>query len=240
MTPSPRILALVPAYNEAGSILSVIDDLRSHYPAADILVINDGSTDKTLETVLAAGGTGVLDLPLNLGIGGAMQAGFRYASRNGYDIAVQFDADGQHRAEDIPALLAPLLSGRSDVAIGSRFCGRGKGFKSSPMRRLGIRIFELVNSVLIGQRITDNTSGFRAYAGQVIGFLADNYPEDYPEPEAVILLGKNRFRIVEVPVDMRPRLAGASSIQGWRSPYYMIKVLLAILMTFLRTPARRG
>jgi glycosyltransferase involved in cell wall biosynthesis len=182
----------------------------------------------------------VIDLPNNLGIGGAVQTGFKYAARNGYEMAVQFDGDGQHLASEIPGILRVLEEKQADMVIGSRFLGQHDGYRSTFLRRFGIRAFEGVNSLLIGQRITDNTSGFRAYNQWAIEFLAVHYPVDYPEPEAVILLGRNGFTIAEEPARMRKRQGGGSSITGFKSAYYMIKVLLAVVMTSMRKPVLTG
>jgi hypothetical protein len=177
-----------------------------------------------------------IDLPKNIGIGGAVQTGFKYAARNDYTIAIQFDGDGQHLAAEIPTLLLALREQGINMAIGSRFMGEQTGYRSTYVRRIGIRLFQGVNSLLIGQRVTDNTSGFRAYDRRAIEFLAQHYPVDYPEPEAVILLGRNGFGIAEVFTKMGARQGGGSSIAGITGAYYMIKVLLAILMTALRKP----
>ncbi len=177
-------------------------------------MVNDGSLDATSARARATGQALVVDLPKNLGIGGAVQTGFKYAARNGYRIAIQFDGDGQHLAAEIPKLLAGSARGEVSMVIGSRFMEKHAGYRSTFVRRLGIRVFEGLNSLLIGQRITDNTSGFRAYDERAIAFLARHYPVDYPEPEAVILLGRNGFRIAEVPTPMRERQAGGSSISG--------------------------
>jgi hypothetical protein len=233
---SADLLVIIPAYNEGKAIARVIEDLRGIDLELDILVVNDGSADDTSAQARATDRAMVIDLPKNLGIGGAVQTGFKYAARNGYRMAIQFDGDGQHLASEIPKLLARLEQNGVNMVIGSRFLEKHAGFRSTLVRRQGIRLFEGVNSVLIGQRITDNTSGFRAYDHQVIEFLARNYPVDYPEPEAVILLGRNSFRIAEVAALMRERQEGSSSIAGLKSVYYMIKVLLAILMTALRKP----
>ncbi len=235
-----RILVIVPAYNEQESIEDVIEDLESVSLTIDIVVINDGSSDGTSRMARAAGRARVVDLPKNLGIGGAVQTGFKYAARNGYDVAVQFDADGQHIAAEIPKLLRLLRENGANMVIGSRFLGEQGGYRSTFVRRIGIRIFRNLNSLLIGQRVTDNTSGFRAYDRRAIEFLAVHYPVDYPEPEAVILLGRNGFKLSEVFTRMRERQGGESSIAGIRGAYYMTKVLLAILMTALRKPIAVG
>jgi len=234
------VLVIVPAYNEESSIGQVIADLQSLPMSIDIVVVNDGSNDSTSQAARATGGPLVIDLPKNLGIGGAVQTGFKYAVRHGYDIAIQFDGDGQHIAAEIPTLLAALREQSANMVIGSRFLGTRQGYRSTFMRRLGIRLFQGVNSLLIGQKVTDNTSGFRAYDRLAIRFLAVHYPVDYPEPEAVILLGKNGFRIAEIATMMDERQGGGSSIVGLTGLYYMIKVLLAILMTALRKPLTSG
>lgn len=234
-----EVLVIIPAYNESRNISRVIEDLDGLGLALDILVINDGSSDQTSLAAKADGRALVVDLAKNLGIGGAVQTGFKYAARNGYRTAVQFDGDGQHIAGELPKLLQKLQDDQVNMVIGSRFLELGsKGYRSTFARRIGIRLFRTVNSLLIGQRVTDNTSGFRAYDRPAIEFLASHYPVDYPEPEAVILLGRNGFRMAEVFTLMRERQAGGSSIAGITGGYYMIKVLLAILMTALRKPLK--
>ena len=232
-----RVLAIVPAFNEQEAIAGTIRALRQQAPMLDVLIVNDGSRDATSAVARATGEATVVDLPCNLGIGGAVQTGFKYAERHGYDMAIQFDADGQHLASEIAALLAPLQAGEADVVLGSRFLGV-KSFQSTFMRRVGIYMFYLVNSWLIGQAITDNTSGFRAYNRRAIAFLAQHYPMDYPEPEAVILLKKNGFTLKEVPVAMQARQGGVSSINWLWSAYYMVKVMLAITVSSVRKPVR--
>jgi hypothetical protein len=232
------LLVIVPAYNEAQAIVQVIEDLRKIGLDMDILVVNDGSSDSTSAKAKATGQALVGDLPKNLGIGGAVQTGFKYAARKGYGTAIQFDGDGQHIAAEIPKLLSRMQQDGSSMVIGSRFLEKHTGFRSTFVRRLGIRLFEGLNSLLIRQRITDNTSGFRAYDRQAIEFLALHYTVDYPEPETVILLGRNHFNISEVSTKMQERLGGKSSFAG-SGDYYMIKVLLAVLMTSLRKPIVR-
>jgi hypothetical protein len=231
-----EILVIIPAYNEERNIANVIADLKSLDIVLDIVVINDGSRDRTSRIARSSGQAQVIDLPKNLGIGGAVQTGFKYAARNSYEIAIQFDGDGQHLAVEIPKLLKALQARETSMVIGSRFLDEQAGYRSTFVRRIGIRLFRVVNSVLIGRRITDNTSGFRAYDHRAIVFLSRHYPVDYPEPEAVILLGRNRFGIAEVYTRMAERQGGGSSIAGVTGLYYMIKVLLAILMTALRKP----
>lgn len=229
-----KTLIIVPAYNEEKNIENVLSHLKKTKPEMTVLVINDGSRDQTSQKARMNDFANVIDLPVNLGIGGAVQTGFIFAQRNNYEVAIQYDGDGQHKAEEIDALLEPLLKGEADVVIGSRFCENRPGFKSSFTRRLGIKLFEWVNWLIIRTRITDNTSGFRAYNRRTIEFLADNYPQDFPEPEAVILLGRNGFQLREVYTEMVERQGGKSSISGLKSAYYMIKVLLAVSINCLR------
>lgn len=234
-----RILIIIPAYNEEKNIAKVVQSLKAADTAYECLVVNDGSKDNTQHEAEASGLATVIQLPSNLGIGGAVQTGFKYAFYNNFDYAIQFDGDGQHLASEIPKILAPLQAADYDVCIGSRFVEKTLGFQSTFVRRIGIRIFEWMSQILIQKKITDSTSGFRAYNKQAIAFLAANYPTDYPEPETVILLGKNDFRIREVSVEMIERQGGESSISGLKSAHYMIKVILAMVMTAQRQKIRR-
>jgi len=232
-------LVIIPAYNEEAALPGLISEVRAEAPDHDILVVNDGSDDKTEEAALKSGAK-VMSLPFNCGIGAAVQTGFKYAERMGYKAAVQVDGDGQHDPCSIARLTRSVLNGEADVVIGSRFLEKG-GYKSTFARMFGIRIFRAINSLILGKTITDNTSGFRAYNRKAIGFLSMYYPDDYPEPEAVILLGIHGFSIKEVPVAMRPRMGGVSSITGSQPLYYMTKVLLATFMNILRAfLERRG
>ncbi|BAF72488.1 glycosyltransferase family 2 protein [Sulfurovum sp. NBC37-1] len=228
-----NILIIVPAYNEEKNIENVIKSLIKNKLSVDIIVINDGSIDNTSEKAKKTGDATVIDLPGNVGIGGAVQTGFKFAYRNNYDIAIQFDGDGQHNSSQINKIIQPIIENTADCVIGSRFIGDKRGFQSTKSRRIGIKILEFINSILIKQRITDNTSGFRAYNRNIIELFAKDYPSDFPEPEAVIILGKQGYRILEVPVMMNERTAGNSSISGFKSAYYMIKVILSIFMTYL-------
>lgn len=227
-----RRLAIVPALNEEGSIASVIDEIRAFDPHFEIVVVDDGSRDHTSEIARSLG-VHVVTLPFNLGIGAAMQTGFRYAYENDFDIAVQIDGDGQHDAAELPAILGPAEAGDADLVIGSRFSG-AEGFRSSFTRRLGIRIFAWAVSAIAHQRLTDTTSGFRAINRRGIALFAKNYPHDYPEVEATVMLVRHRLRVTEVPAQMRERTAGRSSITALRSIYYMVKVLLALLVDVSR------
>ncbi len=229
-------LIIIPAFNEALNIGRVLDDIKTHAPDLDVIVVDDGSTDSTADAA-AQGNAGVLRLSHNLGIGGAMQTGYKYAERNGYEIAVQFDGDGQHRADQIEALLTPVVQDEADLAIGSRFLGE-KAYRAQFSRLLGIKILSQVVSLFVGRRITDPTSGFRAANRKVMAFYARNYPDDYPEPEAVVLLHRAGFKMTEVPVRMSERLSGSSSITALNAFYYMIKVLLAIMIDMLKRVPR--
>ena len=230
----PKLLVVVPAYNEAESIGGVLRDLAKHVPEADVVVVDDGSSDETAAIALSRHAR-VIRLPFNLGIGGAVQTGLIVAERDGYDIVVQVDGDGQHRADQIPRLVEALEEQRLDMVIGSRFLAGGRGrYRGPVLRRVGIKLFEWVNSALVGQRITDNTSGFRGYRREAATLLARTYPDDYPEPESVVLLARRGFRVGEVAVEMRRRQGGRSSIDLSRSIYYMVKVLLAILVNVTR------
>ena len=230
--PMNKILIIVPAYNEEESLQGVIQDLRSHVPDADILVVDDGSSDGTA-VVARQSGVNLVRLSFNLGIGGAMQTGFQYARTKGYDIAIQFDGDGQHLAAEIDILLATLNKGTADIVIGSRFLNRGD-YRPSFFRKIGISIFSTVLSAIIGIRVTDTTSGFRAANRRVIEFFARVYPEDYPEVESLVLLHRAGMSMKEAPVHMRDRTGGRSSITPIRSAYYMIKVLLAVFIDLLK------
>jgi glycosyltransferase involved in cell wall biosynthesis len=232
----PKHLAIVPAYNEAGAIASTVAEIREHAPSFDVVVIDDGSTDDTAAHARAAGAT-VIRHPFNLGIGGGMQTGYQYADENDYDVAVQVDGDGQHDPRLILELLETLRTTHQvNMVTGSRFLEAAEdGFRSSVCRRLGIRIFGRVLSMLVGQRVTDPTSGFRMVDRRGIELFARDYPHDYPEVEAVLLLHFHQLRSMEVPVRMRARQTGVSSINASRSVYYMVKVLLAIFVGLLRS-----
>jgi len=225
---SKNILIIVPAYNEERSIGEVIEGVQRCLPQSDILVVNDGSTDRTSEKAKASHAI-VLDLPFNLGIGGAVQTGYRYACEKGYDIAVQVDGDGQHSPHEIIKLVDALEKKKVDMVIGSRFIGN-PGYRASPMRRLGIAILSRIISLIVRQKVTDPTSGFRAVNRHAIQLFASDYPQDYPEPEILVLLSRCGLKMKEIPVKIVQRSYGESSITWIRSAYYMIKVLLAIFV----------
>lgn len=228
-----RRVAIVPALNEELTVTGVIDELRAFDPGLDVVVVDDGSVDRTA-VVAAAKGARVLRLPFNLGIGGAVQTGFRYAFEHGYDIAVRVDGDGQHDPAQLGRILEPVLRGDVDVAVGSRFAGDADGYRSSRTRRIGIRLLAWVVSRIVGQRVTDTTSGFQALNRHGIALFARDYPHDYPEVEATVMVVRHRLRLCEVPVSMRERGGGRSSITTLRSIYYMVKVLLAIFVGMFR------
>ena len=229
---SSRILIIIPSYNEEATVGAVIDEVRRHVPEATVLVVDDGSKDATSSKALAKGVKAVRH-PFNMGVGAAMQTGYKYALRNGFDIAVQMDADGQHPAKQIRDLIAPLLRDKTDMVVGSRFLGAGE-YKPSIARAAGIAIFSKVVSFIIKEKLTDTTSGFRAVNREVIEFLSRAYPDDYPEVEAIVLLHKKGFAIMEVPVIMSERKGGKSSITASKSAYYMVKVLLAVFVDLLK------
>ena len=229
-----RRVAIVPALNEEHTIGVVIGELRAFDPGLDVVVVDDGSADGTSRVARAAGAR-VLRLPFNLGIGGAVQTGFRYAFEHGYDIAVRVDGDGQHNPAQLGCVLAPVLSGTADIAVGSRFAAdEASGYRSSRSRRIGIRLLAWVVSGIVGQRLTDTTSGFQALNRESIRLFARDYPHDYPEVEATVMVFRHRLRLCEVPVEMRERGGGRSSITALRSIYYMVKVLVALFVGLFR------
>jgi glycosyltransferase involved in cell wall biosynthesis len=231
-----RALVVVPAYNEEEAIGRTVRDLRRHAPWADVLVVNDGSTDGTAGAARAAGAK-VVNLPVNLGIGGAVQTGYRYAYENDYDLAFQFDGDGQHRARRLQELAQPILDGETDMIVGSRFI-RPRGMTARGSRWAGIKILAVAVSMVTGMKITDPTSGFRGGGRKVIRLFAQTYPQDYPEPESLVLVHKQGLRVLEVPATMRRRRGGVSSINFVKGIYYMAKVLLAVLMEAMKAPVR--
>jgi glycosyltransferase involved in cell wall biosynthesis len=234
MSTDERRIVVVPAYNEAATVGAVVGSLHRDAPDWDVLVIDDGSTDETA-AVAAAAGARILRLPFNLGIGGAVQAGFRHARDERYDLMVQVDADGQHIPAEIPRLLeARAENPRLDMVCGSRFLTADRSYPAPISRRTGIHLFAFLLSRIIGQRVSDPTSGFRLYNSRAIGLFARDYPHDYPEVEAVLMLHHHRLTMCEVPVRMYERGGGQSSIRSGKSVYYMIKVLLAIGVGLVR------
>ena len=227
-------LAVVPAYNEADTVAGVVGAISEQVPWFDVLVVDDGSTDGTGQ-LAAAAGAAVVRHPFNLGIGGAVQSGFVYALENGYDYLVQVDADGQHRPEEIPKLIQAMDEDPpTDIVCGSRFLTKEREYPAPVSRRTGIHLFAFLLSRIIGQRVSDPTSGFRLYNRRGIALFARDYPHDYPEVEAVLMVHYHRLRMREVPVRMERRGGGVSSIGSGKSIYYMVKVLLAIFIGLAR------
>lgn len=232
-----KVLVIIPAYNEEGSIEYVINKMCLDYPDADYIVINDCSTDNTLQ-ILNQNHADYVNLALNLGIGGGVQTGYKYALKNGYDIAVQSDGDGQHDTAYLKNIIQPIEDGQADIVIGSRFIDK-KGFQTSGMRRFGIRFLSTLIYICCGTKIKDVTSGFRAVNRKYIEMYAKEYPVDYPEPEALIRASLDGAKILEVPVMMKERESGRSSISSWKSVYYMVKVSLAIILSRVANGRRR-
>ncbi|MEL6306992.1 MAG: glycosyltransferase family 2 protein [Chloroflexota bacterium] len=234
----PKTLIILPALDEAGNIHKTVTQICLNVPHADVLVVNDGSTDSTAEEAMQAGAI-VVNMPYNVGIGAAVQTGFKYAARNGYALVARLDGDGQHSADNTMHLLSLVEDNSCDVAIGSRFLGNGVDYGTSFMRRLGIAILSNLLSLITGQRVTDPTSGFSAYNRRAILLFADYYPHDYPEPEAVVICHKSGLRMQEIPVTFLEREHGTSHFTlPTRSAYYMLKVTLAILVNTLRRMPR--
>jgi glycosyltransferase involved in cell wall biosynthesis len=227
-----RTLAIVPAYNEQHSIGAVLEEIRAAEPDLHVVVVNDASEDATA-AIAARAGAAVLNLPFNVGIGGAMQTGYQYALEHGFELAIQVDGDGQHDPREIGQVLEPILDGRADLVVGTRFV-TGGGYRGTRVRRVGIRLFAAIVSVMVGQRVSDTTSGFRAVNRKALRLFAAEYPHDYPEVESMVLLSRHGLRLLEVPVQMRVRETGNSSITALRSVYYMVKVLLALFIGLFR------
>lgn len=228
------IIVLVPAYNEEKALPATLAQLAELFAVSRIVVINDGSTDAT-STVARRAGVRIIDMPVNKGIGVAMQTGYRFALREGFKYAIQCDGDGQHPPREIPRIRGEMESKGADMVIGSRFVDKRRaGFKSFIFRRVAIRFFSGWINILTGLRIHDVTSGFRLVNAKIIQLFAEEYPFDYPEPESIILLTRKRFKVVETPVSMRARQGGVSSIGFFASLYYMVKVTLGLALTKLR------
>ena len=223
------VLVIIPAFNEEECIGTVIKGIRENTPITDILVINDGSLDNTAAIARRCGAK-VLDLPFNLGIGGAVRAGYAFAEEMGYSWVVRMDGDGQHDPGDICSLLNPVLNGQTDAVFGSRFCGGVNSFHPSWGRRTGIWLYGFLVSIIIHQRIYDATSGLWCVNRKTVRFFKHNFPQDYPEVESHILLYKAGLTQMEVPARMHTRIGGRSSINFFHSVYYAFKVLLAILI----------
>lgn len=232
-----KAIGIIPCFNEEGNIAAVVTELQQQCPELSILVVDDASTDRTSQVAESLIPGQTLRLPLNLGVGGAMQTGLKFALQNDFSFAIKIDGDGQHPPQAIKELLEPLKQGIADIVVGSRFIRNNTGFRSSFFRRVGIIFFELLGLLLTGKRFTDPTSGFRAYNRTAIEFMANHYPTfDYPEPEELVLASKNGLRVTELPVCMRERLSGASTISSSISIYFMLKVTLAMILISLRPP----
>lgn len=233
-----KILLIIPAYNEEEAILetcqSIFDFNKQHGCHYDVLVINDCSKDNTPK-ILVDNNISHIDLVHNLGIGGAVQTGYKYAYQNGYDIAIQFDGDGQHDINSVTDLIAPIINGEADFTVGSRFVENSKSeFKSSAARRMGIKLISFFIKLATGKVIRDTTSGYRAANKKIISDFANVYPIEYPEPITNAELLKKGYRVKEVPVLMHERSGGTSSIHSWKNVYYMVNILLSIIVVGLR------
>lgn len=229
---------IIPALNEESTVARVIRSIAEATDEVDVVVISDGSTDRTAEEALAAGAY-VIELPVNLGIGGAMQTGYRYARERGYAFAVQIDADGQHDPGDLPRLLAHARSGAADMILGSRYIEK-TAYRSSRSRRVGMILLATLVRLAVGYPIKDTTSGYRVVNRRTIELFSSRYPLDYPEVEVLVLLHRHRMRVLEVPVEMKERQAGESSITTLKSAYYMFKVSLAVLLEVMRGRRAEG
>lgn len=225
-------IIVIPAYNEEGNLEKTVRDIRENAPDFDYVIVNDCSTDNTLG-MCREKGFSYLNLPLNLGIGGAVQTGYRYAYYHGYDLAVQFDGDGQHSAKFLAQMAKVLEETESDMVIGSRFIEK-EGFQSSGLRRIGIRYFSLLIKLLTGKTVTDPTSGMRMINRKLLKKFTNEYPKDYPEPESVVTVLSEKHKVTEIPVVMNEREEGISSISLRNSVYYMIKVSFAVVIARMK------
>ena len=233
-----RIVAVIPAHNEEECLATTLRELAEVRPDVDAVIVDDGSTDRTAR-IARAMGYPVVSLPVNLGIGGAVQTGVRYALSHGYDAAFQYDADGQHRPDQIARLIDPVLRGEADMVLGSRFI-EDSGYRVSIARGAIMWLLRTLSSMAIRQKITDNTSGFRAYGRRAMQFMITNCSCDYPEIEAIILLVRNGHRFTEVPVSMGERFAGQSMFTPLRAMYFTIRSLMAVLISVLVRPVCSG
>lgn len=235
-----KILLIIPAYNEQENILKTVNKIKEYSNELDYIVINDGSTDNT-EQILTQNDINHIKLVNNLGIGGAVQTGYKYAYENNYDIAIQFDGDGQHDVTFVPKICQPLIDGQADMCIGTRYLDKSSSkFQSTFMRRLGANIISLFIKLMTRTKITDPTSGFRAANKKVIEEFARSYPTEYPEPESTVSLLVNGYKLKEEPVSMNERTGGVSSIRLWKTIDYMVKVVLSIIIDSISFRRKRG
>lgn len=228
-----KVLLIIPAYNEEENILNTCNKIKEFSDELDFIVINDGSKDNT-QKILEENNLNHINLIKNLGIGGAVQTGYKYAYENGYDIAIQFDGDGQHDVNYVPNICKPIIEGKADMVIGTRYLDKSESkFQSTFMRRFGSKIICTLIKLTTKTKVTDPTSGFRAVNKDIIKVFANEYPSDYPEPESIVNITNLGYKIMEVPVSMNEREGGKSSINVWKSAHYMIKVSLAIIIDSL-------
>ena len=232
-----KVILIIPAYNEEENILKTVKDIekynKRYHSSYDVIVINDGSVDKTSE-ICHKNKIPVIDLIHNLGIGGAVQTGYKYAYKNNYDVAVQFDGDGQHNVSYVKKIIEPIINNESDMVIGSRFIEKIDTFQSTKARRLGINIISKLIKLVTRKKILDTTSGFRAVNKDIIKEFQNSYPVEYPEPLTTTVLLKKNYRVKEVSVEMNEREGGVSSIRKWKTVYYMVNVILSIMIIGLR------
>ena len=236
MTKPCKVVIIIPCYNEQDSIIQLLEEINntkfSEHFIIKPIVVNDCSTDNT-KALLISNNISFLDLSVNLGIGGAMQAGFKYGYQNGFDIAVQMDGDGQHPPKELEKIMEPIYNNETDVVIGSRYIDK-QGFQSSFLRRLGINYFKWLNKCLVGAIVLDTTSGYRAFNRKTLEIVSGYYPDEYPEPESIVLFSLNNIRVKEISVIMRERQGGMSSIRTYKTIYYMFKVTLGTIFLYIR------
>lgn len=228
-----KVLIIIPAYNEQDNIINVIQDIMNDASSYDYIIINDGSTDHT-KKILQENKFNYINMPVNMGIGVAVQTGYKYAYEKGYDIVIQFDGDGQHRAKYISEMVRIISDNKADMVIGSRFVDK-QGYQSTFLRRLGIKYFKFLIWFISGISITDSTSGFRACNRKIIELFTNYYPQDYPESESIMSINRKNLKISEIPVQMQKRNGGKSSIGSAHSVYYMVKVTLAIMIDNIKS-----
>ncbi len=236
MSDKLKVAIIIPCYNEEDNVLKLYNEIKCTQFSLDFIIepvfINDCSIDKT-RTILQENNLPHINLPVNLGIGGAVQTGFKYAFKNNFDIAIQMDGDGQHPPSELEKIILPFLNDNADVVIGSRYIEK-EGFQSTFMRRLGINYFKWLNQRLVGVKICDSTSGYRAVNRKALKIVSNYYPDEYPEPESIVLYSMMNLKITEVPVTMRERQGGESSIRSYKTIYYMFKVTLGTIFLFIR------